>query len=95
MTKSFDFGHLFMKYVCEKHTLIRKILSAHIFFEQKTYLFNFSSPWLKLYNKYCHNDRPNLPYFEALMAELLRKADIAPFAIFHSCHEEGTIAGYR
>ena len=79
-----------MKYVCEKHILIRKILLA-----PTRNLSNFSSPWLKLYNGYCHNDRPNLPYFEALMAELLRKADIAPFAIFHSCEEEGTIAGYR
>ena len=31
-------------------------------------------------------DRTNLPYFEALMSELMRRSNVAPFAIFHSNH---------
>ena len=41
------------------------------------------------------DDRPNLPYFEALMAELMRRANVAPFAIFHENKEEAYISGYR
>ena len=41
------------------------------------------------------DDRPNLPYFEALMAELMRRANVAPFALFHSNEEEGYISGFR
>ena len=31
-------------------------------------------------------DRPDLPYFEALMSELMRRSNVAPFAVFHSNH---------
>ena len=42
----------------------------------------------------CLDDRPNLPYFEALMAELMRRANVAPFAVFHMTEKEGMIAGH-
>ena len=42
-----------------------------------------------------YSDRPNLPYFEALLAELMRKANVAPFAIFHINEEESYISGFR
>ena len=31
-------------------------------------------------------DRPDLPYFEALISELMRRSNVAPFAVFHSNH---------
>ena len=40
-------------------------------------------------------DRPNLPYFEALMAELTRRANVLPFAVFHSNEEDAHISGFR
>ena len=42
-----------------------------------------------------NEDRQNLPYFEALMAELMRKANVAPFALFHRNEEEAYIGGFR
>ena len=41
------------------------------------------------------DDKPNLPYFEALLAELMRRANVAPFAVIHSNDEEGYISGFK
>ena len=41
------------------------------------------------------DDRLNLPYFEALMAEIMRRANVAPLAVFHTNEKEAQVAGYR
>ena len=41
------------------------------------------------------NDRPQLPYTEALIQELLRISTIAPFGLLHSALEDTEVAGYR
>ncbi|GMS78268.1 hypothetical protein PENTCL1PPCAC_443 [Pristionchus entomophagus] len=39
-------------------------------------------------------NRRNLPYIEALVAEVQRIANVAPFGLFHKNHEETTLDGY-
>ena len=41
------------------------------------------------------DDRPNLPYFEALISELMRRSNVAPFAVFHSNHQDAVINQYK
>jgi cytochrome P450 len=41
------------------------------------------------------NDKTQLPYFEALLAEIMRCSNVAPFAVSHAVHAEATIAGYK
>ena len=40
------------------------------------------------------DDRPNLPYFEALISELMRRSNVAPFAVMHSNRVEARINQY-
>ncbi|GMT05771.1 hypothetical protein PENTCL1PPCAC_27945 [Pristionchus entomophagus] len=39
-------------------------------------------------------NRRNLPYIEALVAEVQRISNVAPFGLFHKNHEETTLDGY-
>ncbi|GMT08710.1 hypothetical protein PFISCL1PPCAC_7 [Pristionchus fissidentatus] len=39
-------------------------------------------------------NRRNLPYLEALVAEVQRIANVAPFGLFHKNYEEATLDGY-
>ena len=41
------------------------------------------------------NDRPQLPYTEALIQELLRISTIGPFGLLHSAVGDTEVAGYR
>ena len=41
------------------------------------------------------NDRPDLPYTEAVIQEALRISTVLPFGLFHSALEDTEIAGYR
>ena len=43
----------------------------------------------------CWDDKPDLPYFEALLAELTRRSNVAPLALFHCNNEEAQISGYK
>ncbi|GMR61125.1 hypothetical protein PMAYCL1PPCAC_31320, partial [Pristionchus mayeri] len=38
-------------------------------------------------------DKPNLPYFNAAIAELQRSANILPFMLIHRCTADTTIGG--
>ena len=41
------------------------------------------------------DDRPNLIYFEALISELMRRANVAPFAVLHSVHVDTNLNQYK
>ena len=41
------------------------------------------------------NDRPDLPYVDAIVHEVLRMACIAPFAVPHKTTCDTTLAGYK
>jgi len=39
-------------------------------------------------------DKPNLPYCEAVVTEVLRCGNVAPLSVFHSCHKDILFKGY-